>query len=335
MRLFFTCGDCNGIGPEIVVKTLSVFYKKKRHKLYFAVPKNVFEETLKTLLPIPNLRDGIEYEFVKTPEQSSPQKNIVSIINLGNAKHIFGKPTRLSGEIAFRALQESFHAVENNYADCIITAPISKDAFHKAGIEFPGHTELFASWTNTENVVMFFHSTKIKAALLTIHIPLKTVSFSLDKNLIRKKLNIVIDTLKKDFKIENPRIALLGVNPHAGENGLLGNEEEDIFSPLLDEFKEQVYGPFPADAFFGMHAYKLFDAVVGAYHDQVLIPFKMLSFSDGVNFTAGLPIVRTSPDHGTAYDIAGKGVADPASMIHAAKLAVLICENRMKNAAAP
>lgn len=327
MRLFFTCGDCNGIGPEIVVKTLSVFYKKKKHKLYFAVPKNVFEETLNTL------QTSFEYEFVKTPEQSSPKKNIVSIINLGNAKYVFGKPTRSSGELAFRSLQESFNAVEKNYADCIITAPISKDAFHKAGIEFPGHTELFASWTNTENVVMFFHSAKIKAALLTIHIPLKTVSFSLDKNLIRKKLNIVIDTLKKDFKIENPRIALLGVNPHAGENGLLGSEEENIFSPLLDEFKEQVYGPFPADAFFGMHAYKLFDTVIGAYHDQVLIPFKMLSFSDGVNFTAGLPIVRTSPDHGTAYDIAGKGIADPSSIIHAAKLAVLICENRMKNAA--
>jgi len=174
MRLFFTCGDCNGIGPEIVVKTLSVFYKKKKHKLYFAVPKNVFEETLNTL------QTSFEYEFVKTPEQSSPKKNIVSIINLGNAKYVFGKPTRLSGELAFRSLQESFNAVEKNYADCIITAPISKDAFHKAGIEFPGHTELFASWTNTENVVMFFHSAKIKAALLTIHIPLKTVSFSLD-----------------------------------------------------------------------------------------------------------------------------------------------------------
>ncbi|MCK9425731.1 MAG: 4-hydroxythreonine-4-phosphate dehydrogenase PdxA [Ignavibacteriaceae bacterium] len=327
MRLFFTCGDCNGIGPEIVVKTLSVFCKKKIHKLFFAVPKNVFEDTLKTL------QIDFEYEFVKTLKQSSPKKNIVSIIDLGNAKVAFGKPTKLSGEIAFRSLQVSFSSVESNFADCIITAPISKDAFRKAGIEFPGHTELFASWTNSENVVMFFHSAKIKAALLTIHIPLKTVSFSLDKNLIRKKINIVIHTLKKDFKIENPRIALLGVNPHAGENGLLGNEEENIFSPLIDEFKEQVSGPFPADAFFGMHAYKLFDAVIGAYHDQVLIPFKMLSFSDGVNFTAGLPIVRTSPDHGTAYDIAGKGVADPSSMMHAAKLAVLICENRMKNAA--
>ncbi|MFA6598742.1 MAG: 4-hydroxythreonine-4-phosphate dehydrogenase PdxA [Ignavibacteriaceae bacterium] len=327
MRLFFTCGDCNGIGPEIVVKTLLDFYKKKKHKLYFAVPKNVFEETLKML------QIDFEYEIVKKPEQSTPKNNIVSIITLGNAKCTFGKPTKSSGEIAFRSLQESFYAVKNNFADCIITAPISKEAFHKAGIEFPGHTELFASWTNTENVVMFFHSAKIKAALLTIHIPLKNVSFSLDKNLINKKINIVLNTLTNDLKIENPRIALLGVNPHAGENGLLGNEEENIFSPLLEEYKDKVFGPFPADAFFGMHAYKLFDTVIGAYHDQVLIPFKMLSFSDGVNYTAGLPIVRTSPDHGTAYDIAGKGIADPSSIMHAAKLAILICENRMKNAA--
>jgi len=327
MKLFFTCGDCNGIGPEIVVKTLTYFYKQKKHKLHFAVPKNIFEESL-TLF-----QSDFEYEIVKSSGQSLQSKRVVSIINLGNMKSAYGKPTKLSGEIAFRSLQESFAAVKNNSADCIITAPISKDAFHKAGIVFPGHTELLASWTKVENVVMFFHSSKLRAALLTIHVPLKTVSFSLDINIIKKKINIVLETLKKDFKIENPRIALLGVNPHAGENGLLGDEEENLFVPLINEFKEQLFGPCPADAFFGMHAYKLFDAVIGAYHDQVLIPFKMLSFSDGVNFTAGLPIVRTSPDHGTAYDIAGKGIADPSSMIHAAKLAVLICENRKSNAA--
>jgi len=180
---------------------------------------------------------------------------------------------------------------------------------------------------------MFFHSAKLKSALLTIHIPLKTVSFSLDKNLIRKKFDIIIQTLQKDFRIEKPTIALLGLNPHAGENGLLGDEEKNIFIPFVDEYREFVKGPFPADAFFGMHLYRQFDVVVGAYHDQALIPFKMLSFSDGVNFTAGLPIVRTSPDHGTAYDIAGKGIADPSSIIHAAKLAIQICKNRMKYAA--
>jgi len=215
----------------------------------------------------------------------------------------------------------------------VITAPISKEAFHKCGIEFPGHTELFASWTNTENVVMFFHSSKLKAALLTIHIPLKTVSYSLEPALIKKKLNIIIETLKNDFQIASPKIALLGVNPHAGENGLLGSEEEEIFFPVVSEYKDIVFGPFPADAFFGMHLYKNYNAVIGCYHDQVLIPFKMLSFADGVNFTAGLPIVRTSPDHGTAYDIAWKGIANPSSMISAAKLAINICENRNKHAA--
>lgn len=324
MRLFFTCGDCNGIGPEIVTKTLAHFSKQKRHKLYFAVPKNIFEDSLNLL------QLDLEYEVVKKIEQSSPLKNIISIINLGKTIVVSGKPTKLSGEIAFKALQESFQAVEKNLTDCIITAPISKEAFYKAGIVFPGHTELFASWTKTENVVMFFHSAKLKSALLTIHIPLKTVSFSLDKNLIRKKIDIILQTLRRDFCIEKPRIALLGLNPHAGENGLLGDEEKNIFDPFVNEYKEFVKGPFPADAFFGMHLYKEFDVVVGAYHDQVLIPFKMLSFSDGVNFTAGLPIVRTSPDHGTAYDIAGKGIADPSSIIHAAKLAIQICENRKK-----
>lgn len=327
MRLFFTCGDCNGIGPEIVIKTLSFFYKKNKHKLYFAVPQKVFEDGLNLF------QFDFDYEVVKKIELCSPQKKIISIINLGNTKSAFGKPTKSSGEIAFKALQQSYYAVENNLADCIITAPISKEAFYKAGIDFPGHTELFASWTKTENVVMFFHSAKLKSALLTIHIPLKTVSFSLDKNLIRKKFDIIIQTLQKDFRIEKPTIALLGLNPHAGENGLLGDEEKNIFVPFVDEYKEFVKGPFPADAFFGMHLYRQFDVVVGAYHDQALIPFKMLSFSDGVNFTAGLPIVRTSPDHGTAYDIAGKGIADPSSIIHAAKLAIQICANRMKYAA--
>ena len=147
-----------------------------------------------------------------------------------------------------------------------------------------------------------------------------------------KKVDIILTTLKRDFNIEKPRIALLGLNPHAGENGLLGDEEKNIFSPFINDYKKYVRGPFPADAFFGMHLYKQFDVVIGAYHDQVLIPFKMLSFSDGVNFTAGLPIVRTSPDHGTAFDIAGQGIADPSSIIHAAKLAIQICENRMKYA---
>ncbi|MFA6979442.1 MAG: 4-hydroxythreonine-4-phosphate dehydrogenase PdxA [Ignavibacteriaceae bacterium] len=324
MRLFFTCGDCNGIGPEIVIKTLSHFYKKNKHKLYFAVPKNIFEEGLNLL------QLDFDYEVVKKLEQSSNKKNVISVINLGNNKTAFGKPTKTSGEIAYKSLQESFYAVEKKFADCIITAPISKEAFNKAGVEFPGHTELFASWTKSENVVMFFHSSKMKAALLTIHIPLKSVPFSLDSNLIRKKVDIILTTLKRDFNIEKPRIALLGLNPHAGENGLLGDEEKNIFSPFINDYKEYVRGPFPADAFFGMHLYKQFDVVIGAYHDQVLIPFKMLSFSDGVNFTAGLPIVRTSPDHGTAFDIAGQGIADPSSIIHAAKLAIQICENRMK-----
>ncbi len=324
MKLFFTCGDCNGIGTEIVIKTLAHFHKKNKHKLFFAVPKNIFKEGLNLL------KLDFDYEVVKKIELSSNNKNVVSIINLGNNKTVFGKPTKTSGEIAYESLQRSYFAVQNNLADCIITAPISKEAFKKAGVEFPGHTELFASWTKTENVVMFFHSAKIKAALLTIHIPLKSVSFSLDRSLIRKKIDIILTTLKRDFKIANPRIAVLGLNPHAGENGLLGDEENNIVSPLINDYKEYLQGPFPADAFFGMHLYKQFDAVVGAYHDQVLIPFKMLSFSDGVNFTAGLPIVRTSPDHGTAFDIAGKGIADPSSIIHATKLAIQISENRMK-----
>lgn len=322
MRLFFTCGDCNGIGPEIVIKALSHFQVKKKHKLYFAIPKNIFEEGLKLL------QLDFDYELVNKIELSSNNKNVVSIINLGNYKTVFGKPTKLSGAVAYESLQQSYYAAQNNLAECIITAPISKEAFKKSGVEFPGHTELFASWTKTENVVMFFHSAKIKAALLTIHIPLKSVSFSLDRNLIRKKIDIILTTLKRDFKIANPRIAILGLNPHAGENGLLSDEENNILSPLIYDYKEYLQGPFPADAFFGMHLYKQFDVVIGAYHDQVLIPFKMLSFSDGVNFTAGLPIVRTSPDHGTAFDIAGKGIADPSSMIHAAKLGIKICRSR-------
>jgi len=326
MNLFFTCGDYNGIGPEVAVKTLSAFQKQKQHKLYICIPQNVFEE-VRTLT-----KKKFPVEYIADVSKANSDKRIVSVLLLPKGKIVLGKTTKQSGMTAFSSIQKAFDAVQRGFADCIITAPISKEAFHKAGIKYPGHTELFADWTNAKDHLMFFHSAKMRAALLTIHVPIASVSDMLSEKLITSKLRIVQDSLKKDFGVPSPNIAVLGLNPHAGESGLLGREEKDVFASVMKKFGKSVSGPFPADAFFGNHSYKKYDALVGAYHDQVLIPFKMLSFEDGVNFTAGLPIVRTSPDHGTAFDIAGKGIANPLSMIAAANLAVIICSNRKRYA---
>ncbi len=200
---------------------------------------------------------------------------------------------------------------------------------------------MYAEWCNEKakpgnyiDYVMMFLSKKMNAALITIHNPVKNISSMLKKEILKKKLEVIINSLKNDLNIKVPSIAVLGLNPHAGENGLIGNEEIEIISPVIKTFQNsiEIQGPFVPDAFFANHSYKNFNIVVGMYHDQVLIPFKMINFSSGVNFTAGLPIVRTSPDHGTAFDIAGKNLADEFSILEAYHYAEKIVKNRFSNA---
>jgi len=311
----YTCGDTNGIGPEIVLKTLSALkHKQAQCKKYFIVPRNVFLATTE-IAPL-----DFPCELIEDFASASADKKIVSVITLPDVKQKYGKPDAHSGKASIRALELAYGFIKNNKNTALVTAPISKEAVKKAGYTYPGHTEMLAQWSGTKHFVMMFLSKKMNGALLTIHEPIKKVPGLLKTGFVQNKIEVIINTLHKDFGIKAPKIALLGLNPHAGENGNIGAEENEVFRPLIKKYSA-IQGPFPADAFFGMNLYKKYDCIIAPYHDQLLIPFKLLSFDDGVNFTAGLPFIRTSPDHGTAYDIAGTSSASPKSMIAASNAA--------------
>lgn len=320
-RFIFTCGDINGIGPEIVIKSLNRISKKTSNEFVFICPKNVFLNTAKQIKP------NFDYDIKESLSDSD--KSNVTILNIGNTRQNVGEPTKLSGETAYRAIKLSSDLLNSGQADAVVTAPISKAAINSAGKNFHGHTEMYAKWSGAKNFVMMFLSNKLNSALITIHEPIKRVPKLLTTQLIDGKLRVITKTLVSDLRIKSPRIAVLGLNPHAGENGVLGNEEKNIIKPVIKKYKN-VFGPFSSDAFFGNKTYLKYDIVVGMYHDQALIPFKLLNFSKGVNYTAGLPIVRTSPDHGTAFDIAGKGIADESSFYEAYKTAQRIVNNRCR-----
>ncbi len=341
-KFVFTCGDINGIGPEIIIKTLNLVYPNSKNKFYIICPHKIFRETIKSIKP------AFKYEFSDKFNESEPE--IVTVITTkdlqgkaGNPAYTArsdsserrraGKPTAASGQIAFNAVKSAVELAKNKKVDAIITAPVSKTALNIAGIKFPGHTEMLAEWTNTKNFVMMFLSNKMKAALLSIHEPIKNVPGLISIKKIHNTLDVVISSLENEFKIKKPKIAVLGLNPHAGENGIIGTEEEKIIKPAIMRYNRRklLAGPFSPDAFFASRMYKKYDVVIGMYHDQALIPFKLLNFGGGVNYTAGLPIVRTSPDHGVAYDIAGKNIADPSSMVQAYKYAEKIVKNRKSN----
>lgn len=328
-KFLFTCGDVNGIGPEIIIKTLNLVVPNSKDQFYIICPQKIFSNTVGSVKP------KFKYEFF--PEEISltdkfieTEQGIVSVITIKDLPAKTGEPTKTSGLIAFNAVKLAVELAKKKKIDAIITAPVSKTALKIAGIKFPGHTEMLAEWTNTKNFAMIFLSKKMKAALFSIHEPLKTVPGLMKIKRLQDTFDVVISSLENDFKIKNPGIAVLGLNPHAGENGIIGTEEKKIIMPAIKNYhrRKLLSGPFPPDAFFGNRLYKKYDMVIGMYHDQVLIPFKLLNFGKGVNYTAGLPIVRTSPDHGVAYDIAGKNTADPSSMVEAYKFADRIVKNR-------
>ncbi len=305
-----TCGDINGIGPEISLKAIDRMLGVKDLNFVLVIPGNVYA--------LASAKTGIDIG-------SDPR---VVISDIGNYKIDEGKPTRESGEAAYQALQRGYKIAEENRNSFLITAPISKYAFRMAGVNFPGHTELLAQWSGSSEFVMMFLSEQFKCALATIHVPLGSVSGMITAGLLRGCLKTVTDSLRFDFSIHEPRIAILGLNPHAGENGLIGDEEIEVIRPVVEEFSGTVEGPFPPDAFFARKQHLTFDIFVALYHDQGLIPFKLLTAGSGVNFTAGLDLIRTSPDHGTAYDIAWQNRADFTSMIEAIDWGHRVCSNR-------
>lgn len=325
-RFVITCGDINGIGPEIVVKSLNRLTRhRKKSKYYFICPKNIFQKTIEKVKPV------FDFKII-SPNEADESSSKVSIIKLHNCRQKTGYPTKSSGLAAYQAVQISFSYLKSKIADAVITAPVSKTALNMAGIKFPGQTEMFAKWSGTKVYVMTFLSKQLNVALQTIHIPLKNVHKYLNEKELEATFDVLIRALKRDLAIKSPRIALLGLNPHAGENGLIGTEEEKIIRPVIKKYSRKIVidGPFPADAFFAKKLFTNYNFVLGMYHDQVLIPFKLLNSGFGVNYTAGLPIVRTSPDHGVAYDIAGKNIADERSMLQAVKYAERIANNRKR-----
>ena len=309
--LGFTCGDINGIGPELIIKTLS-----DNRILEFCTPV-VFANNKLFNFYRKNLPD-INFTFNSIKDASRINSKQVNVYNCWEEEMNIN-PGQLSdeaGKYAIESLSIAAGALKNEKIDGLITAPIHKKNIQSETFNFPGHTPYLKELFNVKEVAMFMVAENMRVALLTEHVPLKDVSQYITKENIISKLQVINESLKKDFGINNPTSAVLGLNPHAGDEGLLGKEEQEIISPAIKEAKQKgmmCFGPFAADAFFARGQHEKFDAVLALYHDQGLIPFKSLAFGEGVNFTAGLEGVRTSPDHGVAFDIAGKGIADESS----------------------
>jgi len=309
-KIAITTGDPAGIGPEVVIKAL-----KKNKFQHTIIVYGAFSEKV----TIPELR-----KIKSIDEIDSTVKSLYWIPISKENSFVPAKPSKESGIAAYESLQRSCTDALAGKINALVTAPVSKHFIQLSHPDFIGHTEFFAQRSSTKDVVMSFFSDKITVGLLTTHCGLSQVSSFLTEEMILTKVEIINNALERYFKISKPTLALLGLNPHAGEEGAFGHEEQQVMIPAVDELKKKgidINGPYPADTFFARN-YEKFDMIISAYHDQALIPFKMLSFDVGVNVTLGLPFIRTSVDHGTAFDIAGKGIASDNSLKHAVKLAM-------------
>ena len=327
LKLGVSIGDPNGIGLEIIIKAFS--HQKTLNEFIAIVYSNV--EIIEFHLA--HLKLDLEINVIKSISESLNGKLNVFEISSSNFKVDFGKSNIQSGDIAFRSLiTASKHIIENKI-DCLVTAPIDKNTIQSKNFKFNGHTEYLTKISNKNNSLMLMVHQNLKVGVVTNHLSIAQVAEAISIELILTKIAILEKSLKNDFNIKTPKIALLGLNPHAGDGGIIGIEEITIIKPAIkiaNEKKFRVFGPFPADGFFASEKHKEFDAVLGMYHDQGLIPFKILSKNQGVNFTAGLPIIRTSPDHGTASDIAGKNKASFKSFMNALYLSKDIYTNRKR-----
>jgi len=319
-------GDINGISYEVIIKSLM------DNRLFdFCVPV-VFGSAKvaayhRKALNIANF----SFNNIKSAEEANTKRaNIINCLD-DNVRVELGKSTPIAGESSFISLEQAVKSLKEGKIDVLVTAPINKDNIQSDQFQFPGHTEYLTKESNTDESLMFMVSENLKIGVVTGHIPIKEVPEALTIESILKKLRIMNHSLIQDFRIRKPKIAVLGLNPHAGDNGLIGSEEVDIIIPAIEKAKEEdilALGPYPADGFFGSSHFNKFDGVLAMYHDQGLAPFKALAFDSGINFTAGLEFIRTSPGHGTAYEIAGQGKATPESFRNAIYLACDIFKNR-------
>ena len=322
-----TQGDSNGIGYEVIIKALSDPRILEQFTPVIYGSSKIFSFYRKTIPEI----EQMDTNAINNAREAHPKR--VNIVNClpDSAYAEPGQATPESAQAAIACLDRAVEDLKAGEIDVLVTGPINKKAMSGQGFGFPGHTEYIQNAFGVKDVTMLMVSSRIKVGVVTGHIPLKDVAASITEEKILSKLRLINESLQKDFCIDKPRIAVLSLNPHSGDGGLLGDEEGRIIIPAIKKAVDEgilAFGPFSPDGFFGLSHYENFDATLAMYHDQGLAPFKALSFEDGVNFTAGLPVVRTSPDHGTAFEMAGRDEADPLSMRAAIFTAIDIFRKR-------
>ena len=319
-----TIGDPNGIGIEIILKSLSNFSLFHECNFIIYASTGLIEKQKQHFqIDTPPLK-----KIDSEEDLSETQINVKEVFS--NSQFNFGESDKELSELGILSLKEATKAIKDKKIDVLVTAPINKDLSFSESFKYTGHTDFLKNYFKTSPLMLMI-SEELKIALLTDHIPIKDVSNAIDQDFVEQKIKALETSLINDFQIKKPKIAVLAVNPHAGDNGVIGNEDQSIITPAINSFKgttSSINGPFSADTFFVNENYKKYDGIIASYHDQGLIPFKTISFGKGVNFTAGLPVVRTSPDHGTGFDIAGKGIADHTSFTNAIKLGLQVFKLR-------
>jgi len=324
IKVGISVGDLNGIGPEIIIKTF-----EDARMLEFCTPV-IFASTKTMSFFKKHFDSEINFHGINEGDEILDSKVNVFNVWKENVSIEFGQQDITIGQYAVQSLEKATQKLNEEYIDVLVTAPINKHNIQSDSFNFPGHTDYLTKALGG-NSLMFMVTEQLKVGLLTDHVPVKNVPEHISEQLIFDKVETIHSSLIKDFKVLKPKIAVLGINPHAGDNGVIGNEDDMILRPTIEKIRESgklVFGPYSADSFFGSNNYKNFSAILASYHDQGLIPFKTITFGEGVNYTAGLKKVRTSPDHGTAYDIAGKGQADESSFKEAVFMAIQIFKNR-------
>ena len=324
IKVGISIGDPNGIGLEIILKTF------QNDEIFESFLPIVFANY--KLVKFQKKYFNLKTKIAKIKSFDNVVNDKLNIIDSWNTEYKtnFGFEDKKAGELSFNSLSSCSSALKEGKVDVMLTSPINKANIQSRKFKFKGHTDYLNNLFNSKSLMMMI-SKNLIIGLLTDHIPLATIVSNLSENLIIEKIKILYNSLIKDFKISNPNIAILSINPHVGDKGIIGKEDNEILIPALDRLAEEnikISGPFSSDSFFGSGNYKKFNAVMGIYHDQALIPFKTLSFGNGVNFTAGLEVIRTSPDHGTGYDIAGKNIANSSSFFEALILLKKIFYNR-------
>jgi len=324
IKVGISIGDLNGIGCEVALKTF-----EDNRMLDFCTPI-IFASSKTLAVHKKELKIGINFQGIHEPSKALDGK--INVVNVWkeNPRIHFGQETKEGGAYAIKSLRAAVKALKENQIDVLVTAPINKKNIQADDFKFPGHTDYLAKELKGDSL-MFMVTDTLKVGLLTDHLAVKDAPAAITPELIKKKVATIEASLKMDFGIRKPKIALLGINPHSGDNGIIGKEDDAVLKPTIKEISDKgtlVYGPYAADSFFGSNEYEKFDAILAAYHDQGLIPFKTLSFGKGVNYTGGLNKIRTSPDHGTAYEIAGKNKADFSSFKEAVFMALQVFKNR-------